>query len=196
MILRMRNILSVIVFFSVFMGVFGLPSHGFATQKYKKLTEEIITTFIEKTTKITSGQSYTMSTDEVVDYLNVHLEKQARFKSTIKYNIPGYPPQENSISLKKKDFIDSIKAKSETLAYYESSIKIENIKISRDKRKATVQTTGYETGVMPMPMEGGGTQDVNVEGESRCTQILVLSKKNILQMYNANCTTNIHFLEY
>ena len=119
--------------------------------------------------------------------------KKGYFKSAIKYNVPGFPSQENSMSLDKDQFIDSVLSGQQALQDYESSIDIQSIKISRDKTKATVQTRSTENGVMPIPSESGSAEMIPVRGDSSCDQILMLEKK-IIQMYSANCTTEITFI--
>lgn len=190
-----RTALFYILFTCVFLAGTGINQNARAEIKLKHLTEKNITQFIEKTTKMTSGQSLEASPEEIITYLKRHLSPKARFKSTMKYNIPGYPTQETSMSLEKKDFIESIEDGSQALSDYESEIRVRNIKISKDKTKATVQTTGTEKGIMPLSEDGVTSEDVPVEGTSNCTQIIML-EEGVIQMYSANCTTTIHFLPY
>ena len=44
-----------------------------------------------------------------------------------------------------------------------------------------------------MPVEGGTTKNVPMEGNSICSQILVLND-GIIQMYGANCETVVNFM--
>lgn len=166
-----------------------------AASKIAKLTEENVTAFINKTTEITAGGVTDMSPEEIAAYLEGHIEKKARFKSTMKYNIPGYPPQETSMSLEKKDFIESVKKGAEEISDYDSEIQIESIKISSKGDKATVGTTSIEHGMMPMSLDGVSTQMIPVDGSSSCTQILTL-EKGVIQMFGANCVTVINFTPY
>ncbi|MFP4313852.1 MAG: hypothetical protein ACLFR0_05950, partial [Alphaproteobacteria bacterium] len=101
------------------------------------------------------------------------------------------PPQANSMALDKEDFIESINAGSKTLENYDNSVSILEIKISSDKRKATVFTQGRETGTMNAEGEA-----IPVEGNSKCHQIISLSEKGIIQIYTANCETVISFQDY
>ena len=171
-------------------GVAALPAR--AEDHIKTLTEDNITAFIEKTTSITTGNS-DMTSDEAIEYLDRHIEKRARFKSTMKYNVPGFPAQEMAMNLEKQDFIDSVKKGTESVADYESAIQIDNIEISSKGDKATVSTTSTETGMMPMSMDGTTTQTVPIDGSSSCTQILTL-EDGVIQMYGANCVTVVNFL--
>lgn len=168
------------------------PASSRAEEKLTKLTDQNITDFILKTTEITTGRNAELSTEQITDYLDQHVEKGARFKSTMKYNIPGYPAQETSMSLDKTDFIESVKKGAENVADYANEIKIESIKISTKGDKATVGTTSTESGMMPMSVDGVTSQMVPVDGSSSCTQILTL-EKGVIQMYGAQCVTIINF---
>jgi hypothetical protein len=170
-----------------------LPAgYAHAEQKIARLSEDNIRAFIEETTAMTSGKNLEKSPEEISAFLNKHLTKDAHFKSSMKYVIPGYPPQENSMSMEKEDFIASVQKGAESLADYESSVEIGTIKISRDGKKATIQTKSTESGIMPMAIEGA-TQHVPVKGSSSCNQIIVLND-GVIQMYNANCATIINFV--
>jgi len=152
------------------------------------LTESEITQFIEKTTDVINGHARDMSSDDIERYLKKHLHKDARFSSGVKYKIPGFPDQSASVVLMKQDFIRNVQQGSQALDDYETDVSIDQIKISKDGSKATVRTTGYESG--SMNVQGAGI--IPVEGTSKCLQILMLTK-NTIQMYSANCETNIQF---
>lgn len=170
------------------------PSH--AQEQYTALTEENITDFIQRTTGMTSNMSTELSAHVIISYLDEHLHRHARFKTTMKYNIPGMPEQSTVMSLDKKEFMESVESGAETVSEYRTEVAIENIQISRDKTKATVETSSYESGTMPVEIENS-TEHIPIEGQSNCTQILTLdSKKGIIQMYNANCTTVIRFVAH
>jgi hypothetical protein len=173
-------------------GAMGI-SKAACAQTADKLTEQNIRGFIEETTRITSGGNLESSPEEIIAYLERHLDEDAHFKTTIIYNVPGYPAQKSSLSVDKKDFIATIRQGSESVSDYSNDIKIKSIKISGDGKKSTVQTTGQETGVMPIPDENGVVQDVPIEGVSECAQIISLSKDGIIQMYNAICKTVVNF---
>lgn len=157
-----------------------------------QLTEENIRAFVEKTTTITSGKDSGMSKEEVSAYLDAHLHDDARFKSTMRYAIPGFDVQEKTMSVDKMDFIEGIGEASSAMGNYESQIIISDIKISKDGKKATLKTKAHESGMMPVT-DDIEQKDVPVEGLSSCTQILMLSDDYIIQMYNATCVTDIQF---
>jgi hypothetical protein len=159
----------------------------------KKLTERDVRDFIIKTTKITNGDNRRISQEEVREYLGNHLHKEGFFKSIISYNIPGFPTQNNTLSLNKDQFTDSILNGQQTLEDYRTEVNVKNIRISKDGEKATVTTISREQGEMPVPGEGGDTELISVEGQSTCSQILLLNDEYI-QMYSANCRTDINFM--
>lgn len=189
--MRVQKNTGFLFFMFVALGVFTIPSFSHA-QSVKSLTEDNIKSFVNKTADLTSGKKLEMSSDEIGDYFEEHLHEHARFKSVLKYDIPGFPPQEASMSLDKEEFIDNVKSGAQALSDYKNKIRIKDIKISSDKRKATVQTTGSESGIMPVSSDGKTKQHIPVEGASTCQQILMLEKGTI-QMYSANCETKIKF---
>ncbi|MCB9982523.1 MAG: hypothetical protein H6861_02445 [Rhodospirillales bacterium] len=166
-----------------------------ASDALTKLTQDNVKAFIEETTDITSSNRNGLSPKTIQDYLDQHLDKKAHFKSVMKYHIPGMPVQETQLSLDKEGFMDSVGKGAETIEGYDTLVEIEDIKISSDGEKAFVKTRNTEYATMPVPTETGGTQGVPMEGVSECSQILLL-KKGVIKMYNANCVTNIEFMEY
>ncbi len=160
--------------------------------KLNKLSESDIKSFIVETTKITSGQAIYRSNDEIRNYLDRHLHKKGFFKSKIRYIVPGFPSQENTLSLDKEQFIESILSGQQALENYYSEVDVKKVRISKDKTKATVVTKSKESGVMPVPGEGGKAEKIPVEGKSTCDQILKL-EDGVIQMYSATCETDINF---
>jgi hypothetical protein len=75
---------------------------------------------------------------------------------------------------------------------YQAQIDIQKIRISSDKRKATVTITSQESGMMNIRAQGMNER-VPMQGNSTCLQILMLSEENILQVYSANCSTELSF---
>ncbi len=180
------------------LGVLALFAHSsacLAAGSIKELSKKNVTAFIEDTTDITTRNSQELSVEKIQSYLDKHLDKKARFKSVMKYNMPGMPQQEASLSLDKEEFMKSVVQGAETVDAYETLIEIKNIKIASDGKKAFVKTQNTEYATMPVPSETGEVQDVPMEGVSDCTQILLL-KRGVIKMYDANCVTTINFLEY
>lgn len=166
-----------------------------AEDTIKTLTEENIQTFIENTTDVTTGNSQGLSVEEMKAYLDKHLEDKARFKSIMRYNIPNMPPQEATLSLDKNGYMDSVTKGAESVEGYETLIEIDEIKVASNGKKAFVKTSNTEYATMPIPTETGDAEEVPIEGISMCTQILSLNR-GVIQMFSANCVTEINFLEY
>ncbi|MBP7721421.1 MAG: hypothetical protein KA155_02690 [Alphaproteobacteria bacterium] len=161
-------------------------------QAVTELTDDNIRSFIEQTTAITSGRESEMDDEQINNYLDEHLHHDARFKSTMRYAIPGFDTQVKIMTVDKDDFIESIHQSANTMDGYESQIEVSEIKISKDGRKATLKTRTLESGKMPVS-DNIELEEVPVEGMSTCTQTLMLSKEDIIQMYNATCVTDIQF---
>lgn len=172
----------------------GFPSPAHA-EKVKRLTEQNITDFITETTKITEGHAFDMRADEINTYLEQHLNDEARFKTIVQYNVPGYPMQETAMSLDKQQFMEALQESAQSVDKYESAVNILNIRISSNGRSAIVETRSNEDIDLPVPLEDAKSEDVPVIGESTCTQNIMLSKSGIIQMLSAQCTTTIAFID-
>jgi hypothetical protein len=169
-----------------------MAGSGVFAMEIRKLTEDNIRSFVEKTTEITSYQDTSGTPEDIRAYLDAHLHKKGYFKSTIRYIMPGFPSQENVLSLDKDQFIDSILSGQNALEEYETDITVKSVKISRDGKRATVVTSGQEGGTMAVPGEDGKTEEIPVSGSSECDQILKLEDRTI-KMYSAICKTDIRF---
>ncbi len=164
----------------------------FAQSRIDALTEANVTDFIITTTHITTDNDG-VSQDKIREYLDRHIEKDARFKSVLKYHIPGMPMKKTTLSLSKDDFMSSVNEGAEKIDGYETIVEIEELKIDSSGKKAFVKTVNTEYATMPVPTETG-VEYVPMEGVSNCRQILSLNG-GIIQMYSANCTTNVMFLD-
>ncbi len=169
---------------------------AYAAGKIKVLSEDNITEFIEKTAALTSGQTLEMSLSDIIAYFEDHLDEDSRFKSTMQFNVPGYPAQKTALSLDKEEFIENVQKGAQSVESYENNVTIKKIRISKDKTKATVETVGVEQGMMEIADESGQSQIVPIEGTSTCSQIIKLSDEGVIQMYNAKCDTNVSFKEF
>lgn len=181
--------------YAAIFGFFLLLSSGYA-QAEEKLTRNNIKEFIKETTALTSGQKKDVSNDEIAFYLENHLDPDARFKSVVTFAMPGFPAQERELSVNKEEFIEQTLSGEKALGDYKNKIRVGSIKIAKNGRRASVKTTGIETGTMAIPNAEGGSEDVPVEGVSSCDQILKLSDSGNIQMYNANCKTTIEFEQF
>lgn len=167
-------------------------SPAFAQDVVDSLTEDNVRSFIETTTAVMSGDRQ-MSEDELLEYLQNHLDERGIFKSLIRYNVPGFPSQETTMSLDRQQYIDNVTAGQKSLENYTTQVTVGAIRISQDGRKAVVQTSSHEQGTMPVEQEKGKQEMVPVEGSSTCTQTLVLGSENHIRMYSADCKTDITF---
>lgn len=168
---------------------------GFFTTKVQasgRLTDEMIRNFIQETTDITASQDNVFDSGYIRDYLERHLHKHSRFKSTVQYSIPGHDAQKNSLSLNKKDYIDSVLKASKTMGVYDHEIEIIDIRIAKDGGNATVTTKNIESGSLNVSAD----QQVPMEGVSTCNQIIIINKSNIIQLYSAQCTTKVEFTQF
>lgn len=184
----------------VFIGIFLLsallfsagPAHA---QKIRELTVENIKEFITKTTQIIAGHARDMPDDAMMQYLDQHIHPDARFKTIMKYNIPGYPSHEVAVSFNKSEFIDGIKRSETSLSDYDNEIQILDIKLSGNQKVATVKSRNSESAIMQVAGEDNeGQEKVPVSGHSTCTQILAIDK-GFIQMYHASCMTDIEFIQ-
>ncbi|MFN3700022.1 MAG: hypothetical protein ACK4VI_00705 [Alphaproteobacteria bacterium] len=174
-----------------------LPAKAEATEhKAKRLNDANIRAFVTELTQMTSGNNLNTSAASISKFLDIHLHPRARFVSNLEYVIPGHPKQSKAMSLDKSQFIENVQAGSQALDSYENKVEIKSIKISRDRRNATIETRGKEKGVMNVSADGLSNERVPVDGYSDCTQIIMLDSKDILQIYNANCKTVINFKDY
>lgn len=168
-------------------------SHARAQHKTTALNENNIRRFIYETTDITSGSVNNLSSKKTTDYLEKHLHKDSRFKTTMRYSIPGHAPQENTMSFNKPEFIENVRQSIEkTVSEYKNDVQIISIQIAQNKKAATIETRSFETATMPI-IDETGIQGIPMEGKSLCHQIIKLSKKGTIQMYNVSCVTDITF---
>jgi len=142
---------------------------------------------------MTSGQSES-TIKQVEAFLDKHLHKKARFKSTVTYLLPGFPPKETALVLDKDDYIENIKEGIHALRDHHSEITVKSVHIVSNGQQAIVMTEGRESGTMAIPVQGEPDEKVPIEGFTNCNQILRLSKKGVIQMYNAVCDTQIEFI--
>ena len=164
------------------------------SKKLKSLTTDNVSAFIEDTSILTSNQNIDRDDAKIAAYLDRHINKQARFRTSITYILPGLPDQEKVLALKKEDYIEHVKKGADSVEHYHSEIDIGDIKISKNKKTASVTTVTTESGIMQVPGDNGEMEEVSLDGTSECFQVLRLGKKGYIEMYSANCTTVMQFL--
>lgn len=185
----MAHKLSTTFFLAVFAAT-CLAQSALAAHETDHLSKMGIRDFLQDMSERSAGHG---NQAETLQFLNRHLHEHARFNSVITYNMPGHPPQTSQMKLDKEDFLQSVSAGAQTMQDYESEIDIKTIQISKDGRKATVETIGTETGNMNVPGANGEMQQVPIEGLSTCLQIIMIDENDVMQLYNARCKTNIDF---
>lgn len=161
-----------------------------AQERVPSLTEDNIKAFINRTTEMTNRKSADLGGAEAKSFFEKHLHPNARFKSKMVYEIPGFPAKQAELALDKGEFIESLAGGSQAIDNYSNKINIKSVKIASSGKSATVDSESMEEGVMHV--EG---QAVPMLGVSTCNQILMLSDQGVIQMFNANCTTQIRFKE-
>jgi hypothetical protein len=176
-------------FLCVFLGSFPV----YAAHETKRLTDNNIREFVmDVTRKANEAKQGYYSHDELSSFFNKHLHPRAFFKSSMRYNIPGYPSQESSLTLDKDEYRDSILKSEDMVSDYDADVKVSFIKISKDKRKATVKTISHENATIQVP-HSGNNQAVPLTGKSTCDQILMINANDVIQIYSANCKTVMSF---
>ena len=158
------------------------------------LTETHVEKFIHEVTEIAGGQRHDMDPFTVTKYLMAHIADNSEFKSTIEYSMPDVSSSDSrTLEMDKMNYISYTLEGMKEMTKHETAVKIDYIKITDDGKSATVTTTNYERGVMPVEDGAGEAQMMPVNGTSYCEQRLVLSTKHIIQMAGATCSTNIDF---
>ncbi|MEM7679711.1 MAG: hypothetical protein AAF182_01740 [Pseudomonadota bacterium] len=168
------------------------PSYA---QEVEKLDKKNIAAFIEKTTQMSKGGGYDMSSADVRKYLDYHIHDNARFQTSMTFQVPGMPPQETQMSIQKDEFLRGVEEAEHAVNSYENKVEIKKIKLSRDKKSAVVYTVGREEGEMPTQLEDGSTQFVPIDGVSECKQNIALND-GFIQMMDAQCKTTIEFKNF
>lgn len=151
------------------------------------LTEDKIRAFLDQSTLLTH-QDNDMSDEQIADYLDDHVDDRGVFKSTIMYDIPGYPPQMRDVALNKSDFIKNIIDGRKTMENYTSSVTLKHADIQGNK--ATIRTETIESGIAPM----NDTDRAAFDGRSSCNQTLYENGGDIV-LSSAACETIITFKE-
>lgn len=182
---------SILLIIALFLCIAPPPARA---QAVESLSEENIRAFIEQTSLITTGKETNMSAEEIDAYLITHIHPQAKFKSTMRITVPGFETQETKLSLNKDGFIANVHKTTESVSNVESQIEVSNIRIISKGHRATLQTRSIESGTIPVA-DQIETQEVPMEGMSTCAQTLILTD-NVIQMYSADCKTDLEFQAY
>lgn len=138
----------------------------------RSLSPVKIRSFIDKMTEKTMPGGR-LDDKEVVQYLNAHLSSEGTFNSSLTFRIHGYDDQTQEVSVTKEQFIQNILAGRRDIRKYDSSVKVTEIVVAKDKRSAMIKTITREKGEMPvekgkyLPFEGSSTcsQEIRMLGE-------------------------------
>ena len=179
------------------LGILHIPQAR-ATNKVKDIKEinaitpDTIERFVAVMTALSTDE-HDLPPPDVRAWLESHLHRKSRYTTTISYDIPGYPEQEKKLLLKKEQFIESIMTDSSEFASFETTVKIENIKIIHRGQDASFHTVSDDKGTLYVPDANGGKKALPFKGASICNQRLTLSHSNVVQLLQAKCITEIHF---
>jgi len=159
----------------------------------KELTQANVEQFVNDVAQVSGGLREDMDQFSITKYFMKHIAEEGMFISTIEYAMPDMPSSERTLEMDKMNFISHVLQGMGTMNKHETAVQIEYIKIVDNGKRATVMTTNYERGVMPVEDGFGDTQMMPITGTSYCEQELVLSTGNVIQMAGANCDTDINF---
>lgn len=164
------------------------------------LDEETVKQFIADVQRMVMTGTQTMTADDVAIWFNNHIATKARFESTMKYEMPGYPAQDSTMSIGKEEYINGILSARATMSEYRQDVQIQDIKITSGGRSAKVRTKITESGNMPWPkdeaMPDGRPPEMTpmpVTGATECEQTIGISINNFIQMQKAACRTVMSF---
>jgi len=185
--------------------VFAMPAHAQNNNAQNNarpddyvtsLNEDNIRGFLKEVGDISTGQRADMLNDDVIDYFNNHMADRGKFKSTMRYEIPGFPTHDTEMKLDKEQYINTIVNGRHMMEDYQSTIDIQDLKISGNGKSATFTSVITEKGKMPFPKDPKKPNDVDIvpiEGKSKCDQRVIISYNNFIQMAGAACQTIISF---
>lgn len=158
------------------------------------LTETNVTQFITEVSHVAGGQRADMDQFSITEYFMAHIADHGMFTSTIEFSLPDETSSSRRLEMDKNNYISHTLEGMKTMSKRETAVTIEYIKIAENGKSATVTTTNYERGVMPVEDGFGEAQMLPVTGTSYCEQELVLTE-NVIQMAAANCSTSIDFFD-
>jgi len=163
-------------------------------ERVRSLNENNITTFLEDMKALGRGQSMDMSGGDIYDYLDDHIADKAYFESTMSFEIPGMPREENNVKMTKTEYMTAFMSGIDGMESYETKLEIQEMEIGNSGRTAELKTLSTETGKLEWgEEENGEPRIVPVIGESECEQKIAISLSNVIQMAKAVCKTHIRF---
>jgi hypothetical protein len=179
------------IFIAIILSTTFLSGSG---NKISELNHTNVALFIEEVAAITGGKRDDMDDFTVTEFFLDHVHDSGHFISTIDYSTAAdMMNQTKTLEMGKMDFISHILQGLKAMKKHETAVRIEHIKILNAGTEATVTTTNFERGLMPVDDGFGGMQMMPVTGTSYCEQDLVLSQAQTIQMRGASCDTSISF---
>ncbi len=159
------------------------------------LDEQNIRDFLREVSEISTGQRPDLLDDDLIDYFANHIAEKGEFKSSIRYQIPGFPTQDSEMVLAREEYINSVINGRFLMEDYKAEIDIQDLKIAGNGKSATFKSVTKEKGRMPMAKDEEKKQIemIPIQGESTCEQRLIVSFNNFIQMAKAECTTLVSF---
>lgn len=161
-------------------------------ERVHRLSEGAIKEFLETMRAIGAAQEQQMTPDEAKNYLQKHIAEKAYYESDITFDIPGMPRQKTNATLDKQQYIETLFNDLPVMQAYSTEIEIDNIDFSNSNRVADLTTIIKEHGKIPWgELDDGSERMVPVKGTSKCSQKIVISLDNYIQMAKAVCKTLI-----
>lgn len=165
---------------------------GEPAQRHKNLTEANVISFITEMSDISSGRLADMDSYAITSYFMDHIAEDGIFKTVMRYDIPDMPSDERELEMDKLDFIGHTLQGMRSMANYETRTDVDFVEVAHDGKYATVMTSSYERGMMPVDDGSGEERLMPVLGTSYCEQSVILSNE-VIKVAGAKCTTDLSF---
>ena len=178
--------------------VFTGTAHAFGSQKPKdwveRLNQQNIQTFLNEVKDFTTGQHDDMLPMDITNYFDNHIADNGRFKGIIKYDLPGFPSKDVKVDMGKAEYIGGILNGQYMVDGYETQVEITELKITKGGKAAELKTVTTERGKIALvKAKNMPPEIIPIQGESTCSQKLIVSKNHFIQLSYADCNTHIRF---
>jgi hypothetical protein len=160
------------------------------------LTPENVEQFVHEMAEVMDGTDPDHKDGfNITEYLMTHVAQDGTFKNNTTYAYEDYDPQEEEMVMDKMNYIANIIKSTGKIVAHEKSVRVEHVEISETGKEATVLISSYEQGRMPLPYYEGTDTTIPMSGTSFCEHKLNLTEENIIQLTEAECSTDINFIE-
>ena len=143
---------------------------------------------------VMNGEKDNMDIYQITKYLSKHISQKGTYKTNMTYSYDMFDPQSEQSTMGRKEYIATVLASLGKIEAHETSLRLENISISDDGKKATIIVSSYEEGRMPVPFFNDSDKTIPMTGTSYCEQTLALTSENIIELTGATCKTDIGFI--